>query len=317
MGLGLSIAAQLVTLMGGRIWVESAVGAGSTFHFTVPVGVQPEAGAPHVAAESPPDAVPVGQASRPLHILLAEDNVVNQRLATRLLEKRGHTVTLVQDGIEALAAVVQHSFDLVLMDVQMPHMDGLEATQAIRAQEQRTGTHVPIVAMTAHTMPGDRERCLAAGMDDYVSKPLQLAEFFEVIEHLTAPGACRPATPPTPGTEQEILDRETLWARVDGDADLLREIVGLFLDDCPERLEELHTALTRQDCTALAQAAHRLKGALGNISANHALTAVQRVELLARDSDMPAAAVALAMLEDELARLTPLLTVYLEQCRAA
>src|SRR5262249_45383831 len=129
--------------------------------------------AKHVTPVSPQRTTPEAKDGRPLRVLLAEDNAVNQRLAVRLLEKCGHTVTVVQDGTEALAALRRQTFDVVLMDIQMPHMDGLETTQAIRAREQDTGTHIPIVAMTAHAMQGDRERCLAAGMDGYVTKPLR------------------------------------------------------------------------------------------------------------------------------------------------
>ena len=178
-------------------------------------------------------------------------------------------------------------------------------------------TRVPIVAMTAHAMQGDRERCLAAGMDGYVAKPLRPKELFEVIARLTAPAASTPETPAAPEEEQDILDRKTLWERVAGDADLLREIIELFLADCPERLLELHEALTHQDFPALARAAHRLKGALGNISANHALAAVRRVETAARAGDVQAATEALARLENELARLTPLLAVYAGDGQAA
>jgi HPt (histidine-containing phosphotransfer) domain-containing protein len=171
--------------------------------------------------------------------------------------------------------------------------------------------------MTAHAMQGDRERCLAAGMDSYVAKPLRPQELFEVIARLTAPAASTPETPAASEAESDILDRQTLWERVAGDADLLREITELFLADCPERLLELHEALTHQDCPALARAAHRLKGALGNISANHALAAVRRVETAARTGDIQAATEALARLENELARLTPLLTVYARERQAA
>jgi PAS domain S-box-containing protein len=266
--------------------------------------------AKRVTPASPQHTTPEAQDGRSLRVLLAEDNAVNQRLTVRLLEKRGHTVTVVQDGTEALAAMRRQTFDVVLMDIQMPYMDGLETTQAIRAREQATATRVPIVAMTADAMQGDRERCLAAGMDGYVTKPLHPTELFEVIASLTAPAAHMPETSPAPEGERDILDRRTLWERVAGDADLLREIIELFLADCPERLMELHEALTHQDCTALARAAHRLKGALGNISANHALAAVRRVETSAREGDVHAATEALARLEDELARLTPLLAVF-------
>src|SRR5262249_46301691 len=157
-----------------------------------------------------------------------------QRLTVRLLEKRGHTVTVVQDGTEALAALRRQMFDVVLMDIQMPYMDGLETTQAIRAREQDSATHVPIVAMTAHAMQGDRAAWLAVGMAGYVTNPLRPMELFEVIASVIAPAASRPGTPAVPEEEQDILDRQTLWERVAGDAELLREIIELFLADCPE-----------------------------------------------------------------------------------
>jgi len=126
----------------------------------------------------------VGEARRLLRILIAEDNVVNQRLAARLLEKQGHSVTVVDSGRAALAALAQRPFDLVLMDVQMPEMDGLEATAAIRAQEQGTGRHLPIIALTSHAMQGDQERCFAAGVDAYISKPMKVDELYAAIDRL-------------------------------------------------------------------------------------------------------------------------------------
>ncbi|MBI4518151.1 MAG: response regulator [Deltaproteobacteria bacterium] len=190
-GLGLAISAELVTLMDGRIWVESEVGRGSTFHFAVAVS---PAGA-ELAPPAPRAAPPLGaaQAAARLHILLAEDNIVNQRLTVRLLEKHGHSVALAGDGRQALAALERETFDLVLMDVQMPGMDGLEATAEIRARERATGQHLPIVALTAHALKGDQERCLAAGMDAYVSKPIETQALFDAIERLVAqPAAAEP-----------------------------------------------------------------------------------------------------------------------------
>ena len=182
-GLGLTISAQLAGLMGGRLWVESEVGQGSVFHFTARFGVQA------TPAQAAPRLPPAGRpnAPRPLRILLAEDNAVNQRLAVRLLEKRGHSVTLVGTGQEAVDSLASAPFDLVLMDVQMPEMDGFEATGAIRQREAQAGGHIPIVAMTAHAMADDRERCLAAGMDGYVSKPLNAPDLFQTVETLAGP----------------------------------------------------------------------------------------------------------------------------------
>jgi signal transduction histidine kinase/ActR/RegA family two-component response regulator len=179
-GLGLAICTQLVQLMGGQMWVESEVSRGSTFYFTVRFGVQRQAAPERLLVTHHPGP----EARRPLHVLIAEDNVVNQRLTTRLLEKQGHRVAVVDNGLAALAILAQQPFDLVLMDVQMPEMDGLETTAAIRAQEYGTGRHLPIIALTSHAMQGDQERCFAAGVDAYVSKPMKVDELYAAIDRL-------------------------------------------------------------------------------------------------------------------------------------
>ena len=176
-GLGLAIASNLAALMGGRIWVDSVPEAGSTFHVTVPVGVA--VSMPAAVAVSPGDAA----AGRVARVLIAEDNIVNQRVAAGLLTKRGHLVKVVNNGREALEALQHETFDLILMDVQMPDMDGFEATTAIREQERTSGRHVRIIAMTAHAMKGDKERCLTSGMDGYLSKPIDQRSLYAAVEH--------------------------------------------------------------------------------------------------------------------------------------
>jgi CheY-like chemotaxis protein len=184
-GLGLTMSRRLVEMMGGRIWLRSTPGTGAAFDFTVWMGKGDRATPQALAPPSPPGThLPLRDWRRGFRILLAEDNRVNQVLAVRLLQKRGHMVEVAGDGSEALEKLKAAEFDLVLMDVQMPVMGGFEATAAVRETEKSTGKHIPIVALTAHAAPGDRELCLAAGMDSYVTKPIHPEELFEQIEAL-------------------------------------------------------------------------------------------------------------------------------------
>jgi two-component system, sensor histidine kinase and response regulator len=444
-GLGLTISAQLCTMMGGRIWVESEEGKGSTFHFTTRLGVQTQTAGCSIATEpislqglsvlvvddnatnrriledmltnwgmkptavaSGPTALvaadqacadgtpfglvildanmpemdgfsvaeqirlrplmadttlmmltsagqygdttrckDVGMASylvkpvrqsellnaivscldaehpqdlgrssesgrtttrtgRPLRILVAEDNPVNQKLTTRILEKRGHMPLVVNDGSEALRAFGSQTFDLILMDVQMPVMGGFDATAAIREQERESGSHIPIIAMTAHAMKGDMERCLEAGMDGYVSKPVKPQELFKTIESL---GAGHGAPEENLLVEQ-IMDIEAAMARVDGDVDLLREIACLFLDSCPELVGQISDAVDRADGKALENAAHTLKGSVGNFGAKPAYEAALSLEMLGRSGDLSKAGEALAVLDGALQDLNNVLSRY-------
>ncbi len=240
-----------------------------------------------------------------LRILLAEDNPVNRTVASSMLERRGHSVLAVEGGREALAALEREPFDLLLLDVQMPGLDGLETTAAIRARECATGGHLPIVALTASALQEDRESCLAAGMDAYVAKPISANRLFEAIDRLV-PRAAEEGAPVAPKrAEPPALDRAVLLDRVDGDRALLTELTAIFRETGDSLLEGIREAAQAPDPTALARAAHRLRGALGTLAARPAAEAALQVEAAAQAGDLPGARKALESLERELERLRP------------
>jgi signal transduction histidine kinase/CheY-like chemotaxis protein/HPt (histidine-containing phosphotransfer) domain-containing protein len=256
--------------------------------------------ATHIHAVQPTIALPVEQAHRQsLRILLAEDNRVNQQVVLRMLEKQGHTVVVVGDGQAALTALAQTPFDLVLMDIQMPVLDGLAATAAIRAQEQTQGTHVPIIAMTAHAMRGDRERCLAAGMDGYVTKPLKAADLAAAIAQLR-PTAAPPHTP----ASTPPVDVSAALRSVERDQGLLEDLFVAFQQDYPKQLAEIEDALGTGDATRTAQIAHSLKGAVGYFGTQRASALAAQLEALGRRAELEGAAAVVQELEQELARIS-------------
>ncbi len=230
-----------------------------------------------------------------LHILLVEDNPVNRRLAQHVLEKEGYTVVAEDNGAAALKTLERKRFDLVLMDVQMPRMDGIETTTAIRNREKITGGYTPIVALTAHAMVGDRERCLKAGMDGYLIKPIQPATLLEAIERLhLAGGRSKRAQ-----VEKIVLDRTTLLERVDGDMQLLGEITNLFLQQCEPLMASAREAMKTGNAGRFAYDIHTLRGMFRSLSATAAQEAAGKLEELDLVKNLEKVQAAYALLEQE------------------
>jgi PAS domain S-box-containing protein len=245
-----------------------------------------------------------------LNVLLSEDNAVNQKLAIRLLEKAGHHVTLARTGREAVAAWEnsgEPGFDVLLMDIQMPEMDGMEATAEIRSREKKSGRHVPILAMTAHAMRGDRERCLTNGMDGYISKPIHPADLFAEIERCL--GLQKGSNPMTENSQvkSELIDRASLLERVEGDQELLAEMIQIFKEEAPELMHAMHEALQSGDMTMLERSAHSLKGAAGNLSSKITANAALKLEQDAKNNDLRSAKESLAEVERIMKLLLPAL----------
>jgi two-component system sensor histidine kinase/response regulator len=434
-GLGLTIATQLVEMMGGRIMLDSEVGRGSAFHFTIRLGVgvetRPARGVPRafgsvrvlvvddnatsrqilmemvgswglqaVAVEDgtsalaaldlahrdgvpfslalidahmpPPDGVSVARAirsvpqladvrvilltaagmpldrncdvegvvhlSKPtarshlleaietlsggrvaatgakrltieragsrLRVLVAEDNAMNRKVALGVLRKRGHHVVAVEDGQQALDATERERFDVILMDVQMPGTNGLDATRAIRERERAGGlARTPIIALTAHAMTGDRERCLQAGMDDYVAKPVDAEELFRAIERVGEDGRRADEPVPSLAPDPAILDRDAMVRRVGADAELLLEMVNNFTEESAELLAEIRRSIVQGDAARLQRVAHSLKGALRTLAASAASEAALHLETMARQGDLSRAEEGWERLESEMTAL--------------
>ena len=240
-----------------------------------------------------------------LRILVAEDNPVNQALALRLLEREGHHGTLARNGGEAVALASTGRFDAMFMDVQMPEMDGFAATTAIRQRERVVGGHLPIVAMTAHALKGDRERCLAAGMDGYIPKPVSIAAIQAELQKLVA-------NPGKPASERPAWDYEQARSRTGKDEVLLREIVRVFLGESPRLLARVEQAVADRDGDGLDRATHSLQGQIRCLAAPEAMSAAEKLEEKARLRDFPAAAAALSELDAAMARLNPQLRKFCE-----
>jgi two-component system sensor histidine kinase/response regulator len=248
------------------------------------------------ASSAPPSATEPHATARHARVLLAEDNVVNQRVAVGLLTRRGHTVTVASNGVEVLQALEHDTFDLVLMDVQMPEMGGLEATAAIRQREERTGGHLRIVAMTAHVMTGDREKCFAAGMDGYLSKPIDRQMLYAVVEQEETAKSAPPTAPAV-----APIDRAAVMHRLGGDLELFADVTRLFFEDCPARVAAIKVAIDAHDADRLRMEAHALKGVAANLSAARLFEAAQTLERLGAESRLEPAEAAWRSLSAEAA----------------
>jgi CheY-like chemotaxis protein len=242
-----------------------------------------------------------------------EDNEVNQMVAVGLLKRRGHTVTVAGNGHEAVAIAGREPFDAILMDVQMPGMGGLEATAAIRASEERRGGHTRIIAMTAHAMTGDRERCLEAGMDDYVSKPIDAATLYTALEG-PAPRRSAAGVPDGRPSQAAPVDWRELLERLGGDEEFLTRLAQLFLEDCPVRLVEIQAAVDSRDPERIRAAAHGLKGVAGNLSAAGLAAAAQVLEQIGVDARLDAAPDACQHLTAEAASVLDAFRAHQAEC---
>jgi PAS domain S-box-containing protein len=269
---------------------------------------QPDQTEAEAAPSGKQDEAPAdGLASPPLRILVAEDNELNQQVVRHLLARQGHAVEIARDGREALEALERDGFDLLLLDVHMPELDGFRVIEALRRREQGGGRRLPVVALTARSMKGDRERCLEAGMDDYLAKPIRRKELFAAIERVLAG---RPAAEPRPPAEASpadgLLDAAALLTACDADPSLLGQMIRVFRSDAPRHLARLDAAVHRGDAAELREAAHKLVG-LASAFSGAAADAARRLEQAGAAGDLDGAAGACASLTEMVRELGPLL----------
>lgn len=309
-GLGLTVSASLVERMGGWLVVDSEPGGGARFCFTLPLV---EAREEVVDAAPSSAAVPArrGGGQRRYRILVAEDNSLNQQVIRGLLERQGFVVAVAPDGAAAVREALSGQYDLVLMDVHMPGMDGWQAARAIREREP-AGRRVPILAMTARALEEDAAACRDAGMDGYLAKPVRLAELMTAVgEHLPAPPDAVAAEVGREGgsmpTESAVkyMDVEGALERLGGDRALLAELAGLFVEEGPRLLSEAEEGLAGGDAQAVQNAAHQLKGLLAQFCAMSAREAAWALELEARRADLVAARTRLAALREQFGLVLP------------
>ncbi len=320
LGLGASIAQRLVVQMGGRIWVESRVNQGSAFHFTLQVK-------PCKEIRSGGFAPGECDEQNGFQILLAEDNPFNQKLVMAIMEMRGHEITLARNGKEAIAAFDRKTFDLILMDIQMPEMDGFEATLQIRKREKERGLkQTPIIAMTAHVMEKDRDLCFSAGMDAFISKPIRREEFLSLVEHLGGNNRKKVRTeeihedaagdqPLSGEDENRILDKDFLMNIVGGNPELIAELLQIYQDNLPKLLDQIQEGIETENGDTLRFGAHALKGMSLNLSAKAVADISLKLENYGKAGDIESAVGCHGLLKQEIAYLEVAMEHLLEELK--
>ncbi|MGE5630375.1 MAG: PAS domain S-box protein [Caulobacteraceae bacterium] len=292
-GLGLAISKQLVEKMGGSIRVESAKGKGSSFYFTVKLGIG------NITIDTSIDAPSIKKTSHPLQILLVEDDKVNQMVIARMIREAGHKIITANNGIEALQILNEKEIDIVLMDIQMPDMDGIEATRRIRAKETAAGKRIPIIAITAYALQGDKERFLSVGMDGYISKPIQMKTFLDEIE-----GAAERISGQKQGEEAFSAVKGNKISEFETDRFMLeysRRIEPLF-QEITGNINLLKNSFEKDDLSSIERYAHKIKKLSTEISATALRSAIFKVELAARKGDMTEAAKHFARVTEEFSK---------------
>jgi len=319
-GLGLSISKKLITMMAGQIGVASELGKGSTFWFVLKLkktsaAVQKSSATEEYRSKAglvDKNPIPVGEkinistSNAKAQILLVEDNLVNQKLAVKMLDKLGLRTDLAENGKFALEMLKKQRYDLVLMDVQMPEMDGIETTKHIRTKKSfPLNEHVTIIAMTAYAMKGDRERCLAAGMDDYLSKPIRQDELSRVIskwlfaetKHITGLKVKKNES------SGKIWERENLLEALGGDEEFLSELIDIFVVETPKQFQMLNEGLKKVDFAFIERAAHTIKGSAGNIRAARLQHMASRLERAGKEHNLEEAKMLSTTTEQEFEKL--------------
>ncbi|MBA3974462.1 MAG: hypothetical protein C0504_09630 [Candidatus Solibacter sp.] len=305
-GLGLSICSKLVDLMGGRVFVRATGGPGADIGFVLPLPVAADDVLPR-----PTNHLVPKRFDRPVHCLLAEDNPVNQRLFLAMFDRAGIRATLARNGVEAVKLAREQTFDFAIMDVQMPEMDGLEAAGAIRRSERGSTRHLPIIAITAHAMPGDRDLCFTAGMDSYLSKPVRmevlLDEIHNLLSQIPVSGTMGMSAQPS-DKRMSTIDYAQALDRVGGDRELLGELAMLFLDEHPRLLGECGAGIDSGDLAAVSAAAHQLKGLLAQFGSEQGRQSATALESAAKAGDEAACRPAFEALSLFLDGLRPVFT---------